>query len=596
VRFASLEELNKWADTPVKALDALLIPSVKLSKRKKRDRKVMVIHDYKNGYQYGEDDSPLGYFPHPNGSHYMLRFPSLVDVFVYFSHNRVTVPPVSWVNSLHRLGVSVLGTLIFENDELDALLEREEQGFHYVERLVRLTKHYGFDGWLINVETTLQRVQASELLLFIGSLRSQLHVAVPGSEVIWYDSFVSTNRVWYQNGVNERNYDHFDNTDMFLTNYWWDETSLKSNIQNVGSQGLKKLFVGVDVWGRGSKVGKGGLEIGISLDSLRVYSSNVGLFAPAWTYEKNRDDFEDFDQKFWIGKPSENYPYGGVSTYIPEASAPTFSHNGHMGFFTDFNLGQGHFFNSGGTRVYGSHWVNGSVQTPVPLPLDKLKININDAFIGGSCLEVNFGLECTSFDLFKFDVDVTSDLMISLSYKQLDFTQDQIAQVEVGYYIERRSKTVTKVGSGRIALPMKSTKEWKEVATEYPLPKLGPHEHFVLSGVSVKLVDYKPDLTKSWIVLPMNRHKLLLGYLSITDISPDDSLPVSLIKKRDISSKEVLIKWKDHPHIHYWMVYINSKFVGTCTTPYYMGSRTDRVRVDSVTRFGVILQGKDLYI
>lgn len=32
-----------------------------------------------------------------------------IDIFVYFSHHLVTVPPVGWTNAAHRHGVRVLG-------------------------------------------------------------------------------------------------------------------------------------------------------------------------------------------------------------------------------------------------------------------------------------------------------------------------------------------------------------------------------------------------------------------------------------------------------------------------------------------------------
>eukprot|EP00171_Calliarthron_tuberculosum_P014486 IDg14486t1 len=40
-----------------------------------------------------------------------------VDVFVYFSHHRVTIPPVGYIHAAHRHGALALGTLIFEWDE-----------------------------------------------------------------------------------------------------------------------------------------------------------------------------------------------------------------------------------------------------------------------------------------------------------------------------------------------------------------------------------------------------------------------------------------------------------------------------------------------
>lgn len=32
-----------------------------------------------------------------------------IDIFVYFSHHTVTIPPVCWTNAAHRHGVCVLG-------------------------------------------------------------------------------------------------------------------------------------------------------------------------------------------------------------------------------------------------------------------------------------------------------------------------------------------------------------------------------------------------------------------------------------------------------------------------------------------------------
>jgi hypothetical protein len=37
-----------------------------------------------------------------------------IDLFCYFSHNFVTIPPVTWVESSRRHGCRVLGTFITE--------------------------------------------------------------------------------------------------------------------------------------------------------------------------------------------------------------------------------------------------------------------------------------------------------------------------------------------------------------------------------------------------------------------------------------------------------------------------------------------------
>lgn len=598
VRFDSLKDLEAWSAAEPDPVDVFRVARVSLASRAvpNNHRSVMVVHDFQNGYNKGEDDCPWGYYPHHNGVHYKLQFPGLVDTFVYFSHHRVTVPPVSWINSLHGLGVPVLGTLIFEDDELDDLLVKRDGEFVYSRLLVKLAAHYGFDGWLINVETLLRNKSPSELVLFISDLRTKLHIAIPHSKVVWYDSFVSTNRISYQNGVNERNYDHYENTDLFLTNYWWKEETLRANVKNIGSLGLKRLLVGVDVWGRGSCIGKGGLDIGTSLELLRVYSSNVGIFAPAWTYEKNFDDYEECDKQFWVGEPTKDYPNGGVSTYISGLSAPVFSYNNATGFFTVFGQGEGHFFNVCGEKVYNTHWVNNSLQTSMPLNYQKYTINRTEAFFGGSCVQIDYSMDDTSIDLFKIRADASSGIAVSLAYKQLEFTQDQITQLEISYYVERRYKSVTKVKSGVFKLPLKNTTTWNQLTTKFNFPRLGVHEHLVIDTVSVRLLHYSSNLFKSWIILPMNHHKLLLGYLVVTSADHDDTMPVTRISKKKLDKGQVLVQWKDYENSYCWLVYVNSSFCGAYSNTHFIASPTDRIRVDTITRFGVVLQGTDLFI
>ena len=46
-----------------------------------------------------------------------------IDIFVYFSHHLVTVPPVGWVAAARQHGVSILGTIITEWEEGKQQLE-----------------------------------------------------------------------------------------------------------------------------------------------------------------------------------------------------------------------------------------------------------------------------------------------------------------------------------------------------------------------------------------------------------------------------------------------------------------------------------------
>ncbi|CAG8468523.1 5301_t:CDS:2 [Acaulospora colombiana] len=69
----------------------------------KRECEVVVCHDMAGGYH--EDFFDIGY---------SVQYWQYVDIFIYFSHHRLTVPPSQWTNAAHRNGVKVLGTFITE--------------------------------------------------------------------------------------------------------------------------------------------------------------------------------------------------------------------------------------------------------------------------------------------------------------------------------------------------------------------------------------------------------------------------------------------------------------------------------------------------
>lgn len=63
---------------------------------------LLVCHDYKGGYQ--EDKWVQG---KEGMEGYVLWHWHLVDMFVYFSHSLVTIPPPGWINAAHKHGVPV---------------------------------------------------------------------------------------------------------------------------------------------------------------------------------------------------------------------------------------------------------------------------------------------------------------------------------------------------------------------------------------------------------------------------------------------------------------------------------------------------------
>ncbi len=297
--------------------------------------KLLICHDFNNGYLLNQDDSPQGYFPHPTGERYFIQYPQLIDTFIYFSHHRISIPPVNWINTCHKNGIKCLGTIIFEGNnsldfnKLDELIKKNSFGkFKYVEMLCKLVQFYGFDGFLLNIETKFSNSKlSSQLLPFIDQLKAELHSLDMKNQLIWYDSYIyPQNKIYYINGVSNLNFNFYNQLDSIFTNYWWNINNLQENIKNVGIIGSQeKIFVGYDVWGRGSLVGKGGFDSSLACSMIKKYLSNVALFAPAWTYEYlGSTNFIENDTRFWIGLHESEF---SISSSIESYNSSIFKIN-----------------------------------------------------------------------------------------------------------------------------------------------------------------------------------------------------------------------------------------------------------------------------
>lgn len=119
-----------------------------------------------------------------------------IDIFCYFSHHLVTVPPLGWINVAHAHGVKVIGnnckyykslvkptrltsyqrcrydrrytcvpiicagTIITEWAEgalfWDEVLSSEINLQNFISVLVTIAKTLKFDGWLLNIENKVK--------------------------------------------------------------------------------------------------------------------------------------------------------------------------------------------------------------------------------------------------------------------------------------------------------------------------------------------------------------------------------------------------------------------------------------------------------
>nr|XP_051198379.1 cytosolic endo-beta-N-acetylglucosaminidase 1-like isoform X2 [Lolium perenne]XP_051198382.1 cytosolic endo-beta-N-acetylglucosaminidase 1-like isoform X3 [Lolium perenne]XP_051198387.1 cytosolic endo-beta-N-acetylglucosaminidase 1-like isoform X4 [Lolium perenne] len=350
-------------------------------------RRLLVCHDMQGGYR--DDAAPQG-GANPNA--YALWHWHLMDVFVYFSHYLVTLPPPCWTNAAHLHGVKVLGTFITEWEKgaeiCREMFATKDSAHMYAERLAELAAALGFDGWLINIEVKLDTQFIDNLKEFVNHLTKTMHAAVPGSLVIWYDAVTVNGDLSWQDKLNKYNKPFFDLCDGIFVNYTWKEKYPRDSAAAARDRKYD-VYMGIDVFGRNT-YGGGQWNTNVALDLLKKDDISTAIFAPGWIYETNQPpDFQSAQNRWW-GLVENSW--GVLQSYPKE-----------LPFYSDFNQGHGYQVCYEGLQVSSDPWNNISCQSFQPMlkytgdevqTLVQTSINFKDEqFSGGGSVTVNGSLE-----------------------------------------------------------------------------------------------------------------------------------------------------------------------------------------------------------
>ncbi|PIL36452.1 hypothetical protein GSI_00141 [Ganoderma sinense ZZ0214-1] len=463
--FRSLVDLDQWATSPGVVLQKHegVLPYIPRSNVQgplnlSTRGKLLVCHDYKGGYNES-----------PTAPSYTFNFWPYCETFIYFSHHRVTIPPPGWSTAAHKHGVKMLGVLIFEGAEshgeclqlLVGPLPRQTYGAakpnsnqtlpvspHYARLLAELAYQRGFDGYLLNFEAPLPGgvEQARALTLWIALLEQELKRKVgPHAEAMWYDSVVVNGQLRWQDRLNSINLPFFLPSTSFFSNYTWPHPYPSMTAQYLLSLDqstaprpklLSDLYIGVDVWGRGSHGGGGlGCYKAISHIDPECLGLSVALFGQGWTWESEQDKpgwswaaWWAYERTLWLG-PAALGEHVDVPPHEPKKGEPPCEHGAFRPlvaffprlpppdpavrpFFTAFSPGVGWKWFVRGTRVFESEtgWTDvdkagsiGDLVFPRPtlawedengdreeaVPAATADISMDDAWLGGSSLVVS---------------------------------------------------------------------------------------------------------------------------------------------------------------------------------------------------------------
>ncbi|KAL9680649.1 hypothetical protein QQ045_018534 [Rhodiola kirilowii] len=265
---------------------------------------MLVCHDMAGGY--GDDKWVQS---GDNGDAYAIWHWYLIDVFVYFSHSLVSLPPPGWVNTAHRHGVK------------------------------------------INMEVQLDKEQIPNLKEFVSHLIEKMHAGVANSLVIWYDSVTIDGKLSWQDQLNDNNKPFFDICDGIFVNYTWKETYPKLSRLTAGDRKFD-IYMGIDAFGRGS-YGGGQWNTNVALEVLKQERISAAIFSPGWVYEtKQPPDFQTAQNRWW--------------SLIDKAWGIHRAYPNGLPFCINFYQGRGFHFIADGMRLSDKQWCNISLQSLQP--------------------------------------------------------------------------------------------------------------------------------------------------------------------------------------------------------------------------------------
>ena len=144
----------------------------------------------------------------------------------------IAIPMAAATNAAHKNGVITLAEYFIPRTPqyTEEWLYQDENGeFPYAKKLVELAKYYGFDGYFINQEAS---IDSSYVPLFREMLQ---YMREQGIYIQWYDSITESGGVNYQNAFNSSNAGWIWNetngrvADSIFLNYWYGSTALKDS-------------------------------------------------------------------------------------------------------------------------------------------------------------------------------------------------------------------------------------------------------------------------------------------------------------------------------------------------------------------------------
>ncbi|MCC3159610.1 T9SS type A sorting domain-containing protein [Hymenobacter sp. 15J16-1T3B] len=369
-----------------------------------------------------------------------------IDVLTWFD-GTVGIPTRPWVETAHRNGVKVIGTVFTNAADVAALIQKDASGNYLgAQKLVAMANYYGFDGWFFNQENTVPAATALELRALLQQLQA---IKPAGMEIHWYDAMRPNGVLSYQNALNANNAAMLQDgtarvSDAMFTNYFWSgATNINTSVTTANALGRSPfdVYMGADIWpGRnpqGLFARTTWLDNYFTNGDLTQPKVSLGLFATNLTYNGGFNNFNNTPSDYANFYRTEQRIFAGDDYDVTTADASGWKGLGYylpvrsvintLPFETNFSVGQGKIFANNGAVVQ-REWTDMGKQSLLPswqwaktgaAPVT-VGFDFDDAYYGGNSLKLAgslSGSDEATVKLYQTKLPITATTSFELTYK-----------------------------------------------------------------------------------------------------------------------------------------------------------------------------------
>lgn len=479
--------------------------------------------------------------------------------------------PGNFADAAHRNGVGVSPVLSIPWGTISAdwswtLRQLLDVG---PEKMSEFLEYYGIDGLGYNSEfslnTGISESRRPKSVGEISTFNSEL-VRIAGEKGrsafmnIWYDGTSDSGSIKFDKGLKSHNYNTFGAADKpassLFFNYNWNSSSLlEESVNNANSMGRSPL----DLYAGFNMQGGEPRKTLVSWSLLKNYPISIGLWgahSESMMYESRREmgatplaiqtNYLNRTEWWFSGgtrnpasapEVSDKWNYSGENTkFFGMAKLMSARSSLTEPFVTNFNIGNGSFFNFKGERQSDTPWANIGIQDILPtwrfwwsskllggdsddVPQKGLDATFvwDDAWLGGSSLKISGNIDGTEYlHLFKTSIAVENGDNIFVRYKLIDGSGEMsLVLTEEG---KENTEIVLPVIMEKTDLP---SPHWRKV--EFSLNDVAPQ----LAGKKISLVALK--------FMSVDKLDMRLGGFGISDNSAQIP-PVPIVTHTELLS------------------------------------------------------------